>query len=226
MAISALGVRDAVAPSYVRPARPVGGGEIGADRPDTPRRPPAAAAAGGLLAVLQALGLLAIGLTQADTLLASPVRPPGWVVAVGLVALAAWIVLSAGGGAALVDGSSRRPVVLTSAVELFAVSMLGVVALLVPFPAAWLGGVPLPLLLAVAVALPVTKLLLVDAASARRWVQHGPRVRARRPDPVVLHRSLCGLTLGVIALGLVGVTVLNPADTGSGSPAASVVSQP
>jgi hypothetical protein len=197
-------------------ARPVG----------TARRPPAPALVAGLLAVLEAVGLLATGLTQVDAVLASPARPAGWLVVLGLVALAGWIVLCGGSGAALVDGSSRRLLVLTSSVEVFVVSLLGVLAVLLP-PPAWLaGGPPLPLLFALAVSLPVGKLLLSDAPSAREWVLQGPRVRARRPDPVARYRLLCTLTLGVIALGLGGIALVGPADAGPGSPASNAVHQP
>lgn len=209
MASTVLDVRDTVAPAQVRMSR----------------RVPVAPLAAGLLAVLEAVGLLATALAEVDVVLASPTRPAGWLIVLGLGVLAGWIVLCGGGGAALIDGSGRRLVVIISSVELFAVSTLGVLAVLLPLPVWLAGGLPLPLLFALAVGLPIGKLLLSDAPSARQWVLQGPRVRARRPDPVARYRALCALTLGVIALGLGGVAVGGPSDAGFGSPASSVAHQ-
>ena len=210
VATTVLDVRDAVAPAQARRSG----------------RVPAAASAAGLLAGLEAVGLLATGLARADVVLASPARPAGWVIALGLGVLAGWIVLCGGGAAALVDGSGRRLVVLTSSVELGVVSVLGVLAIMLPLPARPAGGLPLALLFAFAVALPIGKLLLCDAPSVRQWVLQGPRVHARRPDPVATHRALCTLTLGVIALGLAAVAVGGPTGAGPGSPTSSIVYQP
>ncbi|WP_347059378.1 hypothetical protein ABC795_02900 [Blastococcus sp. HT6-30] len=222
MASTVLDIRDTVGSRYAVPARSatVDGGSS-----DVRRRVPAAALAAGLLAVLEAIGLLATGLTRIDAVLAAPVRPAGWLVLLGLVTLAGWIVLSAGAGAALVDGSGRRLLVLTSLAELVVVSLLGAVAVVLPLPEVLTGGVPLPLLFAAAIALPVGKLLLADAPSVREWVRRGPRVRVRRPDPVSVHRSLCTVTLGLIALVLGGLVVLDPADADPAGPATSVVPQ-
>ncbi|MGY2002116.1 hypothetical protein [Blastococcus sp. SYSU DS1024] len=222
MASTVLDVRTIAGAAYVRTARPA---------PETSaagaaRWIPVPALAAGVLAVLEAVGLLAVGLSRADAVLASPVRPAGWLVAAGLFVLAGWIVLTAGAGAALIEGSSRNLLLVTSVVELAAVSVLGGFALLQPLPTALTGGLPLPLLFAAAFALPIGKLLLVDAPSARDWVLRGPRVRVRRPDPVAVHRSLCAVTLGGIALVLGGLVVLQPADADPAGPATSVVSQP
>ena len=210
MASTVLDVRDTVAPARVR----------------TSRRVPVAPLAAGALAILEAGGLLATALARVDVVLASPTRPAGWLMVLGLGALAGWIVLCGGGGAALIDGSGRRLVVVTSSIELFVVSVLGVLAVMLPVPSWLTGGLPLPLLFALAVALPIGKLLLSDAPSTRQWVLQGPRVRARRPDPVARYRALCTLTLGLIALGLGAVAVVGPSDAGFGSPASSVVYQP
>lgn len=214
MASTVLDVRGTAAPSF----------EVPASR--ALRRIPAPALAAGAISALEAVGLLALGLTQADVVLASPVRPAGWVVAVSLLLLAGWVVLTAGAGAAVVDGSTRTLLVATSVVELAAVSVVGGFALLLPLPAALTGGLPLPLLFAAAFALPIGKLLLVDAPSARAWVQQGPRIRERRPDPAAAHRPLCALTLGGIALLLGGFAVLHPVEAGPPAPVAGVVSQP
>ena len=218
----AISVLDTAVPAYVRAPRTVDGTQ------DALRRVPVPALAAGVLSVVQAVGLLAAGLEGIDAVLATPARPAGLLIVGGLIALAAWIVLAAGGGAALVDGSSRRLLVLTSSVELFVVALVGAVAVVRPIPAALTFGLPLPVAFAGAVAIPVAKLLLADAPTARRWVAQGPRLGARRagPDPVVVHRALCTVTLGVIALGLGAVTVLAPADASIGSPASSVVYQP
>ncbi|TFV53015.1 hypothetical protein [Blastococcus sp. TF02A-35] len=225
MAISVLDVRDTVAPPSVRTQRPAATAD-GADAGQALRRVPAPALLAGLLSVLQAVGLLATGLTQIDGVLASPVRPAGLLVVGGVVALAAWIVLAAGGGAALVDGSSRRLLVGTASVELSVVALAGVVAVFSPLPEALTLGLPAPVAFAGAVALPVAKLLLADAVTTRRWVAQGPRPRLRRPDPAVAHRALCTLTLGVIGLGLAGLAVLTPVDPSPESPLSSVVYHP
>lgn len=214
-------VLDTLGSPYARPAGTAASQVSGGVR----RRVPAGVLGAGLLAVGEATGLLATGLTRVDTVLAAPERPAGWLVALGLVVLAGWIVLTAGAGAALIDGSGRRLVVLTSSAELGVLSMLGVVAVVVPLPEALTGGVPLPLLFAAALAVPVGKLLLAGTPSAREWVLQGPRVRVRRPDPVTRYRPLCAATLGLIALALGGLALLGPVDADPSGPAASVVPQ-
>ena len=210
MVSTVLDVRGSGAPAPVRPAR----------------RVPLPALTAGLLAVLEAVGLLATGLTQVGGVLAASSRPAGWLIVSGIGVLAGWIVLCAGGGAGLIDGTGRRLVVVTSWAELAVVTVLGGLAVVAP-PASWpAGALPLPLVFALAVALPVGKLLLADAPAARQWVLAGPRVRPQRPDPVRRHRALCTLTLGVIALGLGAVPVLAPADAAVGTPASSAVYQP
>ena len=190
------------------------------------RRPPVPVLAAGLIAVLEAVGLLAVGLARADDVLASPVRPPGWAVAVGLTGLAGWIVLSAGGGAALVEGAGRRLVTHTAAAELLVISGVGVGAVSVPLPAWATGGTPPALAFALAFSVPVGKLLLVDAPSARDWVRRGPRTPVPRPDPVTRYRWLCTAILGGIALALGALAVLGPAAPGPAGPPTSVVSHP
>lgn len=218
MASTVLGTAGS---AYARPARPASGTAASTGG----RRPPASALGAGLLALLEAVGLLATGLTRVDAVLTAPVRPAGSLVVLGLLVLAGWIVLTAGAGAALVEGSGRRLVVLTSVAELGVLPVLGVVALAVPPPEALTGGVPLPLLFAAALAVPVGKLLLADAPSAREWVLQGPRVQVRRPDPVTRHPSLCTVTLGLIALALGSLALLGPVEAGPSGPVTSVVSQ-
>ncbi|RBY95107.1 hypothetical protein DQ237_15500 [Blastococcus sp. TF02-8] len=224
MAISVLDVRGTVAGPSVRTERSVDDVAAGTEL----RRVPAPALFAGLLSVLQAVGLLATGLTQIDGVLSSAVRPAGLLVVGALLALAGWIVLAAGGGAALVDGTTRRLLVATSAVELFVVALVGVIAVVQPLPEVLTYGLPVPVAFAGAIALPVAKLLLADAPSARRWVTQGRRLRTRRPgpDPTRAYRGLCAATLGVIALGLGALTVLTPVQPHPESPASSVVYHP
>jgi hypothetical protein len=109
--------------------------------------------------------------------------------------------------------------------ELVLVAMLLVVATMLPV--ANPTTLPLPALGLLALAVPVGKLLLVSAPSAQRWVVAGPRVRARRPDPVESHRVLATLTLGVIGLSLGAIAVLSPVqDGGASDPASAVFTQP
>jgi hypothetical protein len=193
------------------------------------RRPPVPVLAAGLLGLAESVALLAVGLTGLDGLIASPLRPQGWIVATVLVLLAGWVVLCAGGGATLLDGSGRRLMGAVAYAELVLVGALFVVALFAGagttavLPAAP-GGLPLPALALLAVAVPVGKLLLAGTPSALSWVAAGPQARDRRPDPVAAHRLLCTLTIAGIGLALGAVAVLAPAPTASGTPATSIVS--
>jgi hypothetical protein len=201
MAISALDIRDTFGSSRVA-------------SPAALRRVPLTALAAGLVAVVEGVGLLAAALTGLDGVLSSPLRSAGPVLAAGLIVLAGWIVLSAGSGAALIDGSGRRTFVGLALAEIALVGALSVVAVVTPLVDDLPVALPLPALVLLAVALPVGKLLLVGAPSARQWVAQGPRVRETRPDPVAGHRLLATLTLGVIGAGLVALTVLAPVADG------------
>jgi hypothetical protein len=217
MAISVLDVRDTFAAPHV----PVRARSTDAT---AGRRLPITVVCAGLIGVLEAVGLLAIALTGLDGVLSSPARPAGWLVAGGLVLLAAWIVLCAGSGAALIDGAGRTLLMGIAYAELVLVAVLLVVAtsLTVATP----GDIPLPVLGLMAVAVPVGKLLLAAAPSAQQWVAAGPRTRVRRADPVQTHRLLATVTLGLIALSLTAVAVLAPAQTGGPNDVASVFTQP
>jgi hypothetical protein len=204
MAISALDVRDTFV-SRVAAARTDDGAL---------RRVPVTALAAGLVAIVEGVGLLAAALTGLDGVLSSPLRPTGPVLAAGLIVLAAWIVLCAGSGAALIDGSTRRTYVRLAYAELALVAALSVAAAATPLLAGVSVGLPLPAAVLLALALPVGKLLLVGAPTAVQWVAQGPRVRETRPDPVAAHRLLATLTLGVIGAGLVALTVLAPVAEG------------
>jgi hypothetical protein len=232
VAISVLDVRDTVVLPRVRvpslrlvPATTTVPATTAAPA-RTRRRLPLTVLAAGLVGILESVALLAVALTSLDAVLSSVVALPGWGAAAGLVLLAGWIVLSAGGGAALIDAAGRRLVLTVAYAELVLVGALGVLVatttVVIPAPAA----LPLPLLLIVAAAVPVGKLLLVGAPSAVRWIAQGPRVRERRTDPVAAHRLLATLTLAGIGLSLAAVAVLVPAQGGAADvPASAVFSQ-
>jgi hypothetical protein len=216
MATSVLDIRETLAaPRVLAPAR--------AAVEAAPRRLPLTVAAAGLIGVLEAVGLLAMALTSLDGLLSSPTRPAGWIVAGGLLMLAGWIVLCAGSGAAVIDGAGRKLVQAVACAELMLVAMGLVVA--TALPVATPGNSPLPVLGLMALAVPVGKLLLVGAPSARGWVAAGPRTRVRGADPVRTHRLLATVTLGLIGLSLAAVAVLAPVPTDGPNAPASVYSQ-
>jgi hypothetical protein len=224
MAISVLDVRDTFAPPHVRvPALRLVAGT--ATRTSADRRLPLVPVAAGLVAIVESIGLLAVAVTGIDGVLSSPLRPAGWIVALGLLMLAGWIVLCAGGGASLIDGSGRKLLVGVAYGEMVLVAALLVIATVLPAfaPPA---GLSLPLLGLIALAVPVGKLLLAGTPAAREWVAAGPRTRACLPDPVATHRVLATATLGVIGASLAALAVLAPAqgpDNGAGSAVASVV---
>ncbi|MBN1091540.1 hypothetical protein JKP75_02465 [Blastococcus sp. TML/M2B] len=202
MAIDVHGMRGAFAgPRLALPLRPLGTGTAR-------RRPPVTALLTGALAVVEAVALLAVALHGLDGLLGGPSRPAGPVVAVGLLLLAAWIVLAAGSGAAVVDGSGRRMLVGVAVGELALVALLGVAALLVPVAL----PLALPGALLLAVSVPVGKLLLAGSPSVAAWLAAGPRVVERRPDPAVAHRGLATATLAVIGLALGALALVGPVD--------------
>ena len=215
MAISVLDVRDTFAAPHVAV-------RARATVETASRRLPLTVASAGLIGVLEAIGLLAVALTGLDGVLSSPARPAGWIVGGGLLLLAAWIVLCAGSGAAVIDGAGRKLVQAVAYAELVLVAMGLVVA--TALPVATPGNIPLPVLGLMALAVPVGKLLLVGAPSARGWVAAGPRTRVRRADPVQTHRVLATVTLGLIGLSLAAVAVLAPVPTDGPNAPASVYS--
>ena len=235
MAISVLDVHHPVVPRRVAGpslrlvAPPVGApvAAPGALPVASPvRRLPVAVLGAGLLGIVESVALLALALTGLDGVVASTVVVPGWGFALGLVVLAGWIVLCAGGGAALLDGAGRRLVVGVALAELALLALLIVVTTTTSLVAAVPGGLPLPLLLLMVTAVPVGKLLLVGAPSAVAWIAEGPRVRERRVDPVAAHRLLATVTLGLIGAGLAAVAVLAPVHGGGlDAPASAVFSQ-
>ena len=220
MAISVLDVRD----TFAAPQAPVRARAAAVTAEAAPRRLPLTVVSAGLIGVLEAVGLLAVALTGIDGVLSSLSRSAGWLVAAGLVLLAAWIVLCAGSGAALVDGAGRTLLLGVAYAELVLVAILMVGATVLPFPTP--GNLPVPALGLLGLAVPVGKLLLAGAPSARRWVAEGPRTRTRCVDPVQTHRGLATITLAVIGLSLAAVAVLAPVQTGGPNDPASVFTQP
>lgn len=223
MAITVLEARDTFAPQHVRVPASVSGPAAAAVPTVTDaasRRVPASVVGVGAIGVLEAIALLALSLTGLDGLLSSG-RAPGWLVAGTLVLLAAWIVLCAGGAAAMVDGTGRALLAGVAYAEIALVAALLVVATLTPFadPA----PLPLPAPALLALAVPVGKLLLAGAPSAQHWIAQGPRARVRPPDPVQAHRLLATVTLGAIGLSLCAVALLFPVPAGDVGDPASVV---
>lgn len=221
MAISVLDVRDTVArPRLVLPARrPVAPGT-------TYRHAPVPALLAGIGGIVQSVGLLAVALHGLDTVLSAPSRPAGPALALGLLGLAAWIVLAAAGGASVIDGSGRR---LLNGVAVAELGLVAAAAVLLPGTAVALpAGLSLPALLVLAAAVPVVKLLLAGSPSSVAWVAAGPRPVEHRPDPATRYRVLATATLGLIGLGLGAVALLGPVENPvrTGEIAATTVYQP
>ena len=199
-------------------------GPAAAGRRTTPL--PVVAVAG--IAVVESLGLLALGMTSLDRAFGSAVRPSGGLVAVTLVLLAGWVVLCAGGGASLVDGAGRTLVVSVACGEISLLVVLGLAAVLGADGMALvavgpLGALPVPALALLALAVPLGKLLLAGTPSSLAWVAAGPRRRARRPASAPDRPVLRGVTLAVIGLALTTVSLLgSPADPASAPTTAAV----
>ncbi|WP_157519230.1 hypothetical protein [Modestobacter sp. Leaf380] len=185
------------------------------------RRPPPVVLAAGTLAVLEAVGLLALGLTSLDVVWGTGLRPPGQLVALTLLLLAGWVVLAAGGGAGLVDGTGSRLLVGVAVGELALLGVLlvaGVGGAVVPDVG--VGGVALPVpgLALLASSVPLAKLALGTSPAARAWTA-GSAAAVRAPRPPVPHRAVRAVTLAGIGLALTAVAVL-------GSPAPDVAPAP
>jgi hypothetical protein len=197
------------APSWIgRPvAAPVAGGR---------RRLPLPVLAAAAVAVAESLGLLALGLAGLDRVVGTSLRPSGGLVAVTLLMLAGWVVLCAGGAASLVDGAGRTLVVSVACGEIALLLVLVVAGMLgvdgVQQLAAPLGA-PVPALGLLALAVPLTKLLLAGAPSSSVWVAAGPRPPARRPAVAPGRPLLRRVTVGVIGLALTTIALAgSPAD--------------
>jgi hypothetical protein len=225
VAISVIDVRDTLAAPRVRvPARRVVRTSVTA----APRRVPVTVVAAGTASVLESIGLLAVALTCLNGVMAGGLVS-GWVAMAALFALAGWIVLCAGSGAALVDGAGRTLLMGVAYAEMLLVAVLLVVVTVWPvLPEAPL-GLPVPALGLLALAVPVGKILLAGAPATRAWIAAGPRVRESRPDPVHAHRLLATVTLGILGASLGALAVLAPVQAGdAGFPgtASNVVYQP
>ncbi|MDT0275730.1 hypothetical protein [Blastococcus goldschmidtiae] len=192
----------------------------------TPRRLPLPAALAGLVAVVEAVGLLAVALHGLDGMLTAPSRPAGPVLALALLVLAAWIVLAAAGGASVIDGCGRRLLVGVAVGELGLVATSGALATVTPI--ALPAGLSLPAVLLLAAAVPVAKLLLVGSPSAVAWLAAGPRAVERRPDPATTYRATATATLALIGLALGAVALLGPVEDSvrTGETASVTVYQP
>jgi hypothetical protein len=206
MAISVLDVRNSLVPPRVSVSSPA----------PAARRLPVAVVAAAAFGVIEAVGLLAVGFTGLDSLLASGTRPHGAVVGAAVLLLSAWVVLSAGSGVALVDGTGRRLFVATAHAELFAVAAVLVAAVAVPLDVPTPAHLPPAAVVVLGLAVPVAKLLLAGTPSVQAWIAAGPRTRERRPDPVARHRVAATLTMAVIGLALGAVAVGGPQPDGPG----------
>ena len=225
MAISVLDVRDTFVPPRVRvPARialvPAPNAPASATATAARTRRPLTVLATGTLGILEAVGLMATALTGIDGVLSSPLRAEGWMIALGLLLLAAWVVLCAGSGAALFEGAGRTTVVGVAYAEIALVGLLAVVATVTPLFGTLPFGLPLPVLALLALALPVGKLLLVGAPATQCWLAQAPRARVHAADPVTSHRLLATVTLGLIGVALAAVAVLAPVQAGAAGPGA------
>ncbi|MGY1630902.1 hypothetical protein ACI784_04210 [Geodermatophilus sp. SYSU D01186] len=194
--------------------------------PGRPRPPVAVLAAAGL-AGLEAVALVAGALTGLDGLLLVGSRPSGPVVAAVLLGLATWVVLCAGGGLLLADGSGRRTYTGVATAEIALVAALLVLALGTPLLDPLTASLPLLPLALLFLGVPVGKLLLAGAPSALAWSATGPRAAASRPEPGPARPVLRAATLGVIGLALVAVVLVTPVPgTPAETPATAGTSQP
>lgn len=183
------------------------------------RRPPAPVLAAAGIALLEAIAVVAVALTCLDGLFTAPDRPPGAVVALLLLALAAWAVSGAGGGLLLADGSGARLLTVVACGELVVLATGFVLGLTTSSLDGVASALPVPALALTAVAVPVGKLLLATAPSSAAWLDAGPRERAPHRALTRRERALRLPTLAVIGLALLSVTLLDPGADASGDPA-------
>jgi hypothetical protein len=177
------------------------------------RRPPAAVLAAAAVGLVEAVALLAAGLTGLDGLLLSPLRPAGPVVALVLLFLAGWVVLCAGGGMLLLDRSGRRVHTAVATAEIALAGACTALALTTPLFDPLPVALPLPALALLSLGLPVGKLLLAGSPSVVAWVAEGPSTPAHRPEPSPAGPRTRGATLAVIGLALVAVALSTPVPT-------------
>jgi hypothetical protein len=177
------------------------------------RRPPPTVLAAAGIALAEAVAVVAAALTSLGGLLTAPDRPPGALVGLLLLALAAWAVFGAGGGLVLADGSSARLLTVVAYAELALLVVVLLLALTTSLLDPLAPGLPVPALAVSAVAVPVGKLLLATTPSSMAWLDAGPRPRAPRPELSEDQRALRVATVTVIGLALLSVALLNPVDT-------------
>ena len=190
------------------------------------RRPPPAVLAAAAVGVVEAVALLAAGLTGLDGLLLSPLRPAGPVIAAVLLLLAGWVVLCGGGGVLLLDRSGRRLYATVATAEIALVGALVALALLTPLFDPLPVGLPLPALALLLLGVPVGKLLLAGAPSVVAWLAEGSRTPAHRPEPAAAGPRTRVATLAVIGLALVAVALTTPVPTAApDAPATAGTSQ-
>ncbi|MPQ99405.1 hypothetical protein GB931_16060 [Modestobacter sp. I12A-02628] len=184
------------------------------------RRAPAPVVAAAGVCFLEALVLLTAGLAGMGSQLAVPGSLPGLVVVVLLLALSGWVVLTALGGATLLDGAGRELLHGVAVGELALLTGVVLLGLLAPgsVPVADVGGLPalpVPLLALLAAAVPLGKLALAGAPTAVAWVAAGGspvRRAARRVAPLdPRQREVRAVTLVVIGCTLTALAVLAPA---------------
>ncbi|MGY1741748.1 MULTISPECIES: hypothetical protein [unclassified Blastococcus] len=189
------------------------------------RRLPAAVLAAAVIAVVEAIAVVAAALTSLDGLLTAPSRPSGAVVALVLLGLAAWAVFGAGGGLVLADGSGARLLVVVSVAETGALAVVLLLGLTTSAVDGLAPGLPVPALALSAVAVPVGKLLLATAPSTAAWLKAGPRPRVRAPQLSEGQRALRAATVTVIGLALLSVTLLDPGDGAADVPSPASTAQ-
>ena len=153
---------------------------------------------------LEALALLAGGLTGLDGLFTAAPGPSVPVVVTVLGGLAGWVVLCAGSGLAALEGG-RRLVNGLACAEIAAVAALFVVSLTTPLVGDLPTTLPLPAVALLALAVPVGKLLLTSAPATLAWAEAAPpRVRtaapARHPRLRLATVALIGVALGALAV--------------------------
>src|SRR5688500_14262820 len=120
MAINVLDVRDTFAAPRIRvPALRL----VAPASTTSARRRPATVIAAGLIGILQSVALLAVAVSGIDGVLTTA-RPTGSTLALGLTVLAAWIVLCAGSGAGLIEGTGSKLLVGLAYAEISLVAFL------------------------------------------------------------------------------------------------------
>jgi len=188
--------------------------------PAAPARRPAPVLALAAVCGLEALALLAGGLTGLDGLFTAAPRPSALLVVVVLGGLAGWVVLCAGSGLAVLEGG-RRLVNGLACAEAAAVAALFVVTQFTPLVGDLPTTLPLPAVALLALAVPVGKLLLTSAPATLAWAEAAPpRVHTaappRHPRLRLATVALIGVALGALAVTTPVAGELPPSSTVAG----------